>query len=263
MLNCFHGPCETAANRRSEPEGIHPRTLLRPRVRVRHYADLSPPAGAPDVGRRRAGADRAARRVVVVELHDLDHEQDHDRLQEARPSQVFEEQVGDLRNGEDEDEVVEEFQCRRPLARLVRSPPSHVSHESNLAVSRTGGALPFPAGRALAVCRRHRESAWRGAIWFSPSTGRPSSFAVGFEDAHLVAPRATLPGGFSARPHHSPTLRLLPAWAWYPVDPVVQPPRRPGGDPSGGGVIAALPQTDLDPTLPAVAQGRQPYRVAR
>src|SRR5215207_312017 len=73
LLNFFHGSCETAANGRSEPEGIHPRTLLRPCLRLRHHAGLPPPARAPDVGGRRGGADRTARRVVVVELYDLDH----------------------------------------------------------------------------------------------------------------------------------------------------------------------------------------------
>src|SRR5829696_6556583 len=73
LLNYFRGQCETAANRRSESEGIHSRTLLRPRLRLRHHAGLPPPARAPDVGGRRAGADCAARRVVVVELHYLDH----------------------------------------------------------------------------------------------------------------------------------------------------------------------------------------------
>src|SRR5215216_6470601 len=73
LLNCIHGICETAANGRSESEGIHSRTLLRPRLRLRHHAGLPPPARAPDVGGCRAGADCAARRVVVVELHYLDH----------------------------------------------------------------------------------------------------------------------------------------------------------------------------------------------
>src|SRR5918999_398091 len=73
LLNCFHGLCKTAANGRSESEGIHSRTLLRPCVRLRDHAGFPPAARAPDMGGRRAGADRAARRVVVVELHYLDH----------------------------------------------------------------------------------------------------------------------------------------------------------------------------------------------
>src|SRR5829696_8729244 len=57
LLNCFDGLYETAANGGSESEGIHSRTLLRPRLRLRHHAGLPPPTRAPDVGGRRAGAD--------------------------------------------------------------------------------------------------------------------------------------------------------------------------------------------------------------
>src|SRR5918995_3346645 len=72
LLSYFHGTRE-AASGRSEPEGVDPGALLRPRLRLRHHAGLPPPTRAPDVGGRRAGADCAARRVVVVELHYVDH----------------------------------------------------------------------------------------------------------------------------------------------------------------------------------------------
>src|SRR5215211_8800692 len=73
-LDCSRGTCEAAASGRGEPEGVDPGALLRSRVRVRDHAGLPTPARAPDVGRRPAVPDSAPRGVLVVELHDLDHQ---------------------------------------------------------------------------------------------------------------------------------------------------------------------------------------------
>src|SRR5215210_783434 len=73
-LDCSRGICEATTDGWGEPEGLDPRALLRPRVRIRDHASLSPPARAGgDVGRCPAVPDRASRGVLVVELHDLDH----------------------------------------------------------------------------------------------------------------------------------------------------------------------------------------------
>src|SRR4051812_40443502 len=48
-LHLSHGACQAAGKGRGEPEGIIPRALLRPRVRVRDHAGLPPAARTPDV----------------------------------------------------------------------------------------------------------------------------------------------------------------------------------------------------------------------
>ena len=68
------------AGRRRDPAGDVARALLRPRLRLRRHAGLAPPARAPHVERRRPGRGRPARRVVVVELHDLGHERARPRV---------------------------------------------------------------------------------------------------------------------------------------------------------------------------------------
>src|ERR671910_2331094 len=73
-LDCFRGICEAATDGWDEPEGFDPRAFLRPRVRIRDHAGLPPTARAPDVGRPHAVPDSPPRSVLVVELHDLDHQ---------------------------------------------------------------------------------------------------------------------------------------------------------------------------------------------
>jgi hypothetical protein len=74
LLEYYCGKCEAWTDGWGEPEGLDPRALLRPRVRVRDHPGLPPPARAPDVGRCTAVPDSASRGVLVVELHDLDHQ---------------------------------------------------------------------------------------------------------------------------------------------------------------------------------------------
>src|SRR3954454_23460336 len=60
--------------------GDDARALLRPRLRVRDHAGLASAARAPELGGRGAVGVRAARGLVVVELHDLGHQRARPRL---------------------------------------------------------------------------------------------------------------------------------------------------------------------------------------
>src|SRR5919205_25557 len=66
--------------------GDDPGALLRPRVRVRDYAGLPPPAQSPDLGGGRPVTARAARSVVVVELHHVGHERARPRDYSRAPA---------------------------------------------------------------------------------------------------------------------------------------------------------------------------------
>ncbi len=50
---------------------------------------------------------------------------------------MLQQELADLSDGEDEDEIIEEFKGRCPLAHSISLPLSDVSHESNLAISGT------------------------------------------------------------------------------------------------------------------------------
>jgi putative transposase len=103
--------------------------------------------------------------------------------------------VGDLRDGEDEDEVVEEFESGCPLTHFVRSPPSHIGHESNLAMAGPGSYCT--------LCRR----------WCSSRVSQKSRVGV----------LATLPGMESRR---YPT--DLSDAEWTLLEPHLPAPKRRG-----------------------------------
>ena len=63
-----------------------PRALLRPRLRVRDHAGVAPPARPPELGGRGTVDARAARRLVVVELHDVGHERARSAIDRRSPA---------------------------------------------------------------------------------------------------------------------------------------------------------------------------------
>ncbi len=68
------------------PAREHARAVLRPRLRLRHHAGVAPAARAPRLAGRGAVRVRAARGLVVVELHRLGHERAQPRLDRGPPA---------------------------------------------------------------------------------------------------------------------------------------------------------------------------------
>jgi hypothetical protein len=97
--------------RAGEEEGVRSEGL-RDRYGQQEAREHEPDEQQPDGGRLRIELVRDPRRVVPGPPHD----EEHDRgLPHAGPGQVREQQVRDLRDREDEHEVVEQLERRRAL----------------------------------------------------------------------------------------------------------------------------------------------------
>ena len=195
-------------------------------VRDREPSPVAPKRRAPRAPRRTSSPDAsrsATRPIGVLQVDGVrhprerrprppDHPQHERRAREAAGARVADDQVGDLRDGVDEDEVEEELEVRRaPLARVpaptARCAPPRPCRRT--IQTRRGGYLAL----MLAPLRRRRDAGRRAGAhrhhcdrWQDvPPAPEARSEVV----AATVGGRVAVVGGFRRDGDHEPARRPL------------------------------------------------------